>query len=152
SCAHRPHMIVQPAASSCHQVMPAGSPMPVWIGPGDARDLAHLGSWCRTVGPVLVESPPASACPTAATGIIRSERLVVLTWNVHVGGGDIEDVVARLRRGEFTDGRAVSQFVLLLQEAHRVGNAVPAELPADSPVPRAIIERPPNGMRRDIRS
>ena len=87
------------------------------------------------------------ASPTAVV-----ESLVIVTWNVHVGGGDIEDVVARLRRGEFTEGRSVPHFVLLLQEAHREGSDVPADVPAGSPVPRPIVERPPNGERRDIRS
>jgi endonuclease/exonuclease/phosphatase family metal-dependent hydrolase len=78
--------------------------------------------------------------------------LAIISWNVHVGGGDIEDVVSRLRRGEFTGGDTVSDFVLLLQEAYREGGDVPAQFPAGSPLPRPIIERPPGGIRLDIRS
>ena len=88
--------------------------------------------------------------PDAAPAI--ADRLVIITWNVHVGGGDIEAIISRLRRGEFTGGDAASEFVLLLQEAYREGSDVPAQFPAGSPLPRPIVERPPSGIRRDIRA
>jgi len=146
SCAHRPPMVVKPNAGACHEVVPDRVRDITWVAPGDARDLERLVEWCRTVGPVLVESPEQDSPPAVA------ESLAIVTWNVHVGGGDIEDVVARLRRGEFTEGRAVTHFVLLLQEAHREGSDVPAEVPTGSPVPRPIVARPPKTARRDIRS
>jgi len=139
-------MIVRPVAASCHQVVPDRARAVTWVAPGDARDLERLVEWCRTVGPVIAESPDGALPPAIV------ESLAVVTWNVHVGGGDIADVVARLRRGEFSQGRAVTHFVLLLQEAYREGSNVPADVPAGSPMPRPIVERPPNGVRRDIRS
>ena len=145
-CAHRPPMIVKPIAGSCHQVVSDRVRDVRWVAPGDARDLERLVEWCRTVGPVLVESPEEGS----ALAVVES--LAIVTWNVHVGGGDIGDVVGRLRRGEFTKGRAVAHFVLLLQEAHREGTDVPAAVPAGSPVPDSIVERPPHSVRRDIRS
>ena len=48
--------------------------------------------------------------------------------------------------------RAAPEFVLLLQEAYREGNDVPPAVPAGSPLPRPIVERPPGGIRRDIGS
>jgi endonuclease/exonuclease/phosphatase family metal-dependent hydrolase len=94
---------------------------------------------------MLVESPTGWAAPSAV------ERLAIVTWNVHVGGGDAESVVARLRRGEFTDGQVMTDFVLLLQEVFREGSEVPKEIPAGLPMPRSIVTQPPTGARRDIR-
>lgn len=146
SCAHRPPMAIQPIASSCHQVVPDRTRAVLWIAPADTRDRDRLLRWCQTVGPLLVTSPGEDR----ASAVV--DRLAIITWNVHVGGGDVEDVLSRLRRGEFTEGNAVSAFVLLLQEAYREGSDVPTQFPADSPLPRPIVERPPSGVRRDIRS
>ena len=110
-CAHRPPMILKPVQASCHSVVPAPARAVTWVAPGEARDLERLSEWCRTVGPVLVESPEEVSPPAVV------ESLAIVTWNVHVGGGDVEDVVARLRRGDFTEGRPVPHFALLLQEA-----------------------------------
>jgi endonuclease/exonuclease/phosphatase family metal-dependent hydrolase len=144
SCAHRPPMIRQPIASSCHHVVPDPSQVVTWIGPDATRDLGLLDQWCRTVGPLLVQAPtPAPDAPIV-------DQLTILSWNVHVGGGDLEEIIARLRRGEFTGGRAVPHFILLLQEVHREGDDVPLQVAAGSPVPRAIVEVPPSGARRDI--
>ena len=92
-CAHRPPMILTPVQASCHSVVPAPAPAVTWVAPGEARDLERLSEWCRTVGPVLVESPEEGSPPAVV------ESLAILTWNVHVGGGDVEEVVARLRGG-----------------------------------------------------
>jgi endonuclease/exonuclease/phosphatase family metal-dependent hydrolase len=146
SCAHRPPMAIQPIASSCHQVVPDRTRAVLWIAPADTRDRDRLLRWCQTVGPVLVTSPGENR----ASAVV--DRLAIVTWNVHVGGGDVEDVLSRLRRGEFTGGNPVSAFVLLLQEAYREGSDIPARFPADSPLPRPIFEQPPSGIRRDIRS
>lgn len=53
------------------------------------------------------------------------DSLLVVTWNVHVGGGDLEQFVAHLRAGQFTDGAPVADFVLLLQEVYRESEGVP---------------------------
>jgi endonuclease/exonuclease/phosphatase family metal-dependent hydrolase len=147
SCAHRPPMTIQPNSSSCQQVVPDRTRAVLWIAPADARDRDRLLRWCQTVGPVLVASPRENR----ASAIVV-DRLAIITWNVHVGGGDVEEVLSRLQRGEFTGGNAVSAFVLLLQEAYREGSDVPTRFPAGSPLPRPIIERPPSGVRRDIGS
>ncbi len=147
SCAHRPPMTVQAMPVSCHQVIPAGTPAVTWITPDDPRDIDRHARWCRTVGPVLVA--PLERTPMTAP---VADHLVIVSWNVHVGGGDIEGFVERLRGGEFTDGVPIAQFALLLQEVHRQGREVPVNLPADAPVPHAIIEHAPDGTRRDIKA
>jgi endonuclease/exonuclease/phosphatase family metal-dependent hydrolase len=91
-----------------------------WEGPSDPIDETALGLWCRAVGGALLTAPvapPASAAPT--------DGLAVVVWNLHVGHGDVERLLGELRAGELTDGQPVEHFVLLLQEAVRVGEAVP---------------------------
>jgi len=69
---------------------------------------------------------------------------------VHVGAGDVDGVIARLRRGDFTGGRPVHDFVLLLQEEFRAGAEVPAALPhgfhAPSRIAPATIGRTRHGV------
>jgi endonuclease/exonuclease/phosphatase family metal-dependent hydrolase len=144
NCAHRPPMAIQAIATPCHAVVADRAPL-VWVAPDEARDRDRLNRWCQTVGPVVVEGGPATTAPVVA------DQLAIVTWNVHVGGGDVEAIVDALQEGDLT-GRAAPQFVLLLQEAYREGEDVPAQLPAGAPLPRAIIERPPDGVRRDVRS
>jgi len=139
-------MATHSIASPCHEVVPDRAHPVVWTGPDDPRDVDHLIRWCQTVGSVVVESPAGTAAPAIA------DRLAIITWNVHVGGGDVEAIISALQRGEFTGGTAVPEFVLLLQEAYREGSDVPARVPAGSPLPRPIVERPPSGIRRDVRS
>jgi endonuclease/exonuclease/phosphatase family metal-dependent hydrolase len=43
--------------------------------------------------------------------------LVVLTWNLHAGAGDLTRLLADLTEGRLTSDGPVSNFVLLLQEA-----------------------------------
>jgi endonuclease/exonuclease/phosphatase family metal-dependent hydrolase len=70
------------------------------------------------------------------------DRLAVLTWNLHVGGGDVDGVIARLRRGDFTGGEPIDEFVLLLQEAYRRDLSVPARIPRGFPAPLRIAAPP----------
>ena len=90
-----------------------------WIRPESAGERATLDDWCRSVGPAVV-----------AAGLTRSDKsttladLVVISWNVNVGAGDVLELVESLRDGSLT-GQPVTRFVLLLQEAFRRGPAVP---------------------------
>ena len=68
--------------------------------------------WCRTVGPVVRATARSGSRGRAS----RVDALAIVSWNVHVGGGDIAGLVRALRGGRFTGGRAVTDFVLLLQE------------------------------------
>lgn len=103
-----------------------------------------MSRWCETVGPIFFQPRPAAA----ATEPI--DRVAIVSWNVHEGGGDVDELIRMLRRGELTGGEAVSHFVLLLQEATRRDRAVPARVPRGYPVPRAIAPR--RGLRdADIR-
>jgi endonuclease/exonuclease/phosphatase family metal-dependent hydrolase len=114
-----------------------------WSETADPSDRERLAAGCATVGPVVVrESAVSGSFPVL-------DSLVVVTWNVHVGGGDIPGLVERLRCGEFNDGRRPEHFVVYLQEAFRTGPEVPVGAPADF-IPARIEETPPSGERIDI--
>ena len=133
-------------ASGCRDVVPDSERRVEWIAPPGDAVRAQLSRWCDTVGPVLFE--PA----VAATTRRPLDRLTVITWNVHVGGGDVDALIARLLRGEFTDGEPASDFILMLQETYRAGTDVPSNFPRGFPVPGPIAPAPPGRPREDVRS
>jgi endonuclease/exonuclease/phosphatase family metal-dependent hydrolase len=100
---------------------------------------------CTAVGPAVY------AAPRRDNAVVqdRVDTLAILSWNVHVGGGDIVGIVNALRNGELTAGQPVRNFVVLLQETFRAGAAVP-RTPAGVPIPRRIEAFPPDGRRDDI--
>ncbi len=120
------------------------SPEIAWRRTGTTADVAALDAWCAAVGPAIVANTGAGSA--AVTGL---ESLVIVTWNVHVGGGDVGRFVGDLRSGALTGGRPVGDFVLLLQEAFRTGAAVPASASRKG-VPQRIEKRPPSGDRIDV--
>ena len=134
SCAHLPGS-PDLSALTCHEAVPRGAVLR-WVTPPDDRHRAQLARWCETVGPVLLQPNPAVVNARAV------DRLAVVTWNLHVGGGDLDGLIARLRRGDFTDGEPIDQFVLLLQETYRRDVAVPARIPRGYPAPPRISARP----------
>ena len=127
------------AAASCRGVVsPAGeasSQAVRWVLPIGTGERASLDDWCTGVGPAVVAG---DILPPDESPELR--ELVVITWNVHAGGGDILELVEQLRAGQLTGGRPVEHFVLLLQEAYRRGSLVPAE-PRGLRVARPV--RPP---------
>ncbi len=137
-----PHLDGYPISSlSCRQVIPPESTV-TWVEAGRERDRRILAAWCAAVGPAVV-APAAPGAPAVL------DSLAVLSWNVHVGGGDVLGFVGDLRRGEFTAGRPVDDFIILLQEAHHAGPMIPDEV-SDKIVPRRIVDAPPTGERIDI--
>jgi endonuclease/exonuclease/phosphatase family metal-dependent hydrolase len=89
----------------------AAAVVPVaWLSPTAERDIRALDRWRSSVGDPLI--PDASAAAP-----IVGDELTLVSWNVAVGDGDIERLVARVEQG--------APLVLLLQEAYRGGAAVP---------------------------
>jgi endonuclease/exonuclease/phosphatase family metal-dependent hydrolase len=80
--------------------------------------------------------------PRAASDSGPIDRLAIVSWNIHEGGGDVEDLIRRLRGGEFTGGEPIDHFVLLLQEATRRDDSVPPRAAHGYPIPRAILSHP----------
>jgi endonuclease/exonuclease/phosphatase family metal-dependent hydrolase len=114
------------SAASCRTVVSstgdASSHAVRWVFPDGTSERTSLDDWCTGVGPAVV-AVDALPQDRAAT----SNELVVITWNVHAGGGDILALVEQLREGRLTSGRPVEHFVMLLQEAYRRGSLVPGE-------------------------
>ena len=94
------------------------------------RDRAKLDAWCATV------ATPAIDTLGDSTVAASPDSVIVVAWNVHAGGGNLERFVNDLRDGRLTSGQPVRHFVLLIQEALRV-----ATMPAVDPdeVPDRIV-------------
>jgi len=98
-----------------------------------------LDLWCQSVGRPVVESRPA------APGSFGGMR--ILSWNVNVGGGRLEDLLPRVLDDA---ARAGMSLTILLQETFRTGDAVPESYPAALKVPKAIRPRRPAMDVHDI--
>ena len=109
-----------------------------WMAPSLETDRTALDSWRVSVGPPVVVSPVAHATAPA-------DRLVVVNWNMHVGGGDIAGLLGDVRR---RNGDA--PIVFLLQEAYREGPEVPVRVGASASFASMIRSLRPDGSREEI--
>ena len=121
-CASHHHATTALPPQTCRDVVPDPEPLLLWISPTAPRDRHPLSDWCATVGPVLYKRQPPSDLPAVV------DRLAVVTWNVHVGFGDVRELIRRLQSGQYTGGDGIQHFVLLLQEAYRRDGGVPARM------------------------
>lgn len=147
-CAHRrvpEHVTTPPPCLKAASPAPKDQPIR-WIRPDDADELAKLDAWCWGVGPSYQARGDQVA---AATGI---DSIAIVAWNVHVGGGDGRRLIADLRDGRLTGGQPPEHFVILLQEAHRAGAAVPRTIPGWAAAAGAIRNAPPTGGRADVQA
>jgi endonuclease/exonuclease/phosphatase family metal-dependent hydrolase len=139
-CVHVPAMAVESSRALCRQSSSTSGDI-TWIRPTVTRDRMLLDRWCAAVGPPILEpAPPVSARPT--------RTLAVITWNAHVGGGNVNLLIDELKSGLLTGGDPVDSFVLLLQETYRSDRGVPVRPPSGSRGPVAILSRPEEGERR----
>lgn len=140
SCAGRAAAPSQAAATSAPAVCrtpaatsdEAAAPAIAWIQPVTHR--AALDAWCSATGRPVVVARQIQLQPPADV----DDELVIVSWNLHVGTADLAGLVRALRAGRFTQGRPVSHFVLLLQEAYRDDDSVPVELPPGRAFARAL--------------
>ena len=114
-----------------------------WIRTAPANERAQIDRWCAGVG------PPVRSAPLRSQEVFTGSFALV-TWNTHVGAGNLDELVADLRSGRLTGGRPVTEFVLLLQEVYRAGSDVPGG--HTDAVAWASAEQParPSGGREDI--
>ena len=114
-----------------------------WVRVAPSTEHVAIDRWCFTVGgPVQIgglhrEEPPAG--PVA-----------IVSWNTHVGAGDIDGLVTDLRSGRLTGGRPVTSFVLLLQEVYRSGETVPSQPRREGRWASAQRPKGPGGKRDDV--
>ncbi len=90
-----------------------------WISPADAGERKRLASWCDGVGGAVIQPAPAGAQAPAL------DDITFVSWNVHVGNGDIGAFVRDLRAGLHTGNRKVEHFILMLQETVRTEGVPP---------------------------
>jgi endonuclease/exonuclease/phosphatase family metal-dependent hydrolase len=104
-----------------------------WVWAGTSEDAASLDRWCAAVGHPLFTAPET---PMASVPVV--DGLGVVVWNVQLSGAALERLVAELRAGELSAGSPVEHFVLLLQEAVRVGGSIPDAVPPGALTARAV--------------
>jgi endonuclease/exonuclease/phosphatase family metal-dependent hydrolase len=107
-----------------------------------AENAHSLASWCSAVGPAVI-----APAPGASDAAVPSRDLLVVSWNAHVGGGDLAGLITAVREQRVANGHSAADLVVLLQEAYRADAAVPRGLDADAGYASRID---PPSDRRDI--
>ena len=109
-CVRWAPVVVTPVTTgSCR----SGAPVE-WFAPADPRQRARLDSWCAGVG-----APAYVSGASGSTIVADMADVAFVSWNVHVGSGDIRSFVNDLRAGVHTNARRFPHYVLLLQEVVR---------------------------------
>jgi endonuclease/exonuclease/phosphatase family metal-dependent hydrolase len=88
--------------------------------------------------------------PPRGQDVKRLDSLIIVSWNTHVGGADLNTFIQDLRSGKLTSGEPIHDFVLLLQEVFRAGPTVPVSILPDVPTGSYLRFAPPSGERVDI--
>jgi len=132
TCACAP-LVSTPAAPSVPIAACRAGAEIAWTPLAPAADRDRLDRWCAAVGLPAVRHEPERAATIT--------KLVIVSWNVHVGGGDLAKLLADLRNEPEYRGADVG-FVLLLQEAFRASPSIPA-IGAGAAVPNSIRPRRP---------
>jgi endonuclease/exonuclease/phosphatase family metal-dependent hydrolase len=126
-----------PASSAAVSSCRGGGLAVAWVS---AEPPAVQHGWCAAVGPPLLQRGPAA--------LAAVDSLLVVTWNVQVGGGDLPLFIRRLQRGELTGGGPVRHFVILLQETFR--RELLPQPAGDVRSAARIAPDPPGGRRRSV--
>jgi endonuclease/exonuclease/phosphatase family metal-dependent hydrolase len=135
-CAQRqPPALVSALAGSCRAASVR------WLLPSGSDHRARLDSWCAGVGAPVVRAVPATANPLE----VAIDDVTFVSWNVHVGNGDVRTFVRDLQAGTLTEGRPVRHFVLMLQEVVRTGG-VPSFAPQASGARRIAANLPDSAI------
>jgi endonuclease/exonuclease/phosphatase family metal-dependent hydrolase len=114
-----------------------------WLRVAPSSEHMAIDRWCFAVGaPMRIGGRPRAD----ATG----GPVAIVSWNTHVGAGDIDGLVTDVRAGRLTGGRPVTSFVLLLQEVYRSGDTVPSEAGGDGRWASAQRPPGPGGKRDDV--
>jgi endonuclease/exonuclease/phosphatase family metal-dependent hydrolase len=104
-----------------------------------AAGTGQLDAWAGAVGPVVFTSHPSGG---AAGTPPPADSIRFLTWNLRVGAAALGALVKELQGSG-------DPFVLLLQEALRVGGGVPGEPPPRSATASRIADPLPPGRERE---
>ena len=134
-CARPVRMALAPGPHvGCRAAQTASTDVPVaWIRPADEGERRALDAKCAQVGLPLLP-PPARDVP-------RAQRVVIATWNMHDGRGDVLSLVDALRHGS-ADGPAPDAVIVLLQEVVRSLPPVPATPRTTEPAAGGVQDVP----------
>jgi endonuclease/exonuclease/phosphatase family metal-dependent hydrolase len=144
-----------------------------WARPDSEGEQSRLDDWCSATGKPVVRQPasaypagvldreatpaggpvPDRSDPFSNTGIDPVETLIVATWNIEVGSGDLyaflEEQIGYSCESARNENESRVPFVLLVQEAHRASNEIPA-IPEGVSLPSAIGRSSARASRSDI--
>lgn len=146
-----------PSGRTCPLSTPQrGSVEIAWYHPQNESDARDLERWCQTVGaPVFVADPSRDPDSAAPTTLEAGTDLVVATWNLNAGAGELLAFL-EAELGYVCGGRQApdparpsGHFVLLLQEALRRGGDIPPTSDLDV-VPTVVAEAERDSPRRDV--
>jgi endonuclease/exonuclease/phosphatase family metal-dependent hydrolase len=146
-----PHemMPFPPVTRSCPDAAVRVTPVR-WFFPVVDSDNRTMDRWCRTLGPVVLDSLPAGDFGVPGP----DDSLTVAVWNANAGAGELVEFVRRElsltcagRSSARPDGAA--HFVLLVQEALRRSDAIP-DGPRLGLVAPPASEAPRPGPRLDV--
>ena len=99
ACSASPHPRLAPdVMASCRstEVVQGRSASVQWSGPADGRNKARLDAWCAGVGPILFRD---GATNQVDRDVPDLAELTFVSWNVHVGGADLDGLVRDLQSG-----------------------------------------------------
>ena len=114
-----------------------------WLRVAPSNEHVAIDRWCSPVGvPVRIGGRPRDE--------IAAGPVAIVSWNTHVGAGDLDGLVADLRSGRLTGGRPVTSFVLLLQEVYRSDETVPSRAEGEARWASAQQPPGPGGKRDDV--
>jgi len=121
--------VASPPTAACRATAPAeAGPEIVWFQPDDVEERRALDERCRMVGrPILAGSSTPSSAPAS--------RVVVATWNMHDGRGDLLTLVRTLQQG-LPGEPPPDAVIVLLQEAVRALTPPASSTNQDSPADR----------------
>lgn len=140
ACVSNPVLRVEAPSPPCG-VSPPGHTIR-WIravAPGEAADSTR---WCAGVGnAVFLEGDRVTTD--------AAPPLTFISWNTHIGGGDIGRLIGDARAGRLT-GTPVSNLVLLLQEVYRHDASVPSPPPPRARIAAGEAPSPPDAARQGI--
>jgi endonuclease/exonuclease/phosphatase family metal-dependent hydrolase len=105
-----------------------------WTDLSGEGQRSSIDSWCHSVGAPLVGLTPAEA-----QGHVR--RMRILSWNVHVGAGEVTQLVREIRPQTDAVRANDTGVVLLLQEMFRAGDEVPESFPSFMTPPGRIAPK-----------
>ena len=114
---HEPFAAIECAVATVTNVI---TPEPAVAFVGDTSAAVH--AWRASAGAPVVDRAGRTCAPA------HLDSILVISWNTHLGHANIRAFVSDLRAGRVIPGQRIQHFVMLVQEAYRAGDDVPARI------------------------